>query len=210
MNPKLSSLLKIIGSFAEYYGKNLSENQIAMYVEDLQSVSPEALDTAVKQYRRNPKNVFFPLPAQLLEIISAQDGRPGVDEAWAMVPRDERDSVVWTEEIAIAWGVALPLLAENNRAAAHMAFREKYTKLVAEARANGSRPKWTLSPGWDTSGRLSAVETAVSAGRITAERACLILPDYADKRGGQVRHLEFNSLLKQIADRSFAQNKFNG
>ena len=55
---------------AEYYDKKLSENQLEMFVDDLSEITFEELQFAIKKYRKDPANVFFPLPAKLLAIIT--------------------------------------------------------------------------------------------------------------------------------------------
>ena len=61
--------VKIVFALGEYYGKQLTENQLEMYSEDLMNLTPEELVFAIKAYRQNPDNKFFPLPGQLIGII---------------------------------------------------------------------------------------------------------------------------------------------
>lgn len=60
-----AAISQIITGLAEYYDKQLSVTQLAMYVEDLLDVEPSKLLAAVREYRRDGRNVFFPLPAKL-------------------------------------------------------------------------------------------------------------------------------------------------
>lgn len=69
---KLSEVIVITAS---YYGKVISEQLLKMYLEDLSDLSDDEAIAAYRQYRKNPKNRFFPLPAQILEIA-----RPEVSE----------------------------------------------------------------------------------------------------------------------------------
>lgn len=55
---------------AEYYDKTLSENQLSMFVEDLSELDIEQLQFAVKKYRQDPANLFFPLPAKLIALVT--------------------------------------------------------------------------------------------------------------------------------------------
>lgn len=66
---KRAEIAKIIVALAEYYSRTLSTNQIAMYVEDLIDLEPQQLVDAVKKYRLDPKNEFFPLPVKLKAMI---------------------------------------------------------------------------------------------------------------------------------------------
>jgi len=75
----LDNYKKIIIGLGEYYSKPLSDLQIKMYAQDLSSLPEDQLLEAVRRYRTNPKNVFFPLPAQLIETINPQPDK--LDEA---------------------------------------------------------------------------------------------------------------------------------
>jgi hypothetical protein len=54
---------------AEYYDKTLSANQLEMFVEDLIELDFNDLKEAIKKYRQDPANVFFPLPAKLIALV---------------------------------------------------------------------------------------------------------------------------------------------
>lgn len=114
---------------------------------------------------------FVPVPADILaqiESAAADDGRPGVEEAWAMAFRatDEAATIVWTDEMSEAFGVARPLLLAGDEVAARMAFKESYQRLVDEARAERVQVKWSATLGHDTTGRNAALLPHVQAGRI--------------------------------------------
>jgi hypothetical protein len=112
--------------------------------------------------------------SDVLERID--DGRPGPQEAWAMIPQDEHGSVVWTDEMAQAFGVASPLISAGQTIAARQAFIESYESLVTAARRRKLPPQWTPSLGMDPSRREGALEAAVAKGRIGAERALKLVP----------------------------------
>lgn len=57
---------------AEYYQKSLTENQLCMYAEDLSRFEAEEIKLAMYEYRNDPKNRFFPIPAQLIEILEPE------------------------------------------------------------------------------------------------------------------------------------------
>lgn len=57
---------------ASYYGRTLSPQVLAMYVEDLEDFPPADVIAAYKAWRRNPKNTQFPLPAQIRGIIQPE------------------------------------------------------------------------------------------------------------------------------------------
>jgi hypothetical protein len=115
---------------------------------------------------------FVPVPADLiaqLQGAAADDGRPGPEEAWAIALRsqDEAETVVWTEEIAQAMGIARPVLDAGDEVGARMAFREAYSRIVQAARHEGHTPGWMASLGFDTERRQVALETAAASGRLS-------------------------------------------
>jgi hypothetical protein len=103
------------------------------------------------------------------------DGRPGPEEAWAMLPRNEDVSVVWTGEMAHAFGIAAPLMDESH-VQARLAFIEAYKTAVSKARDAARPPQWFASLGRDKFGREAAVQEAVAKGRISQAHANTLLP----------------------------------
>lgn len=61
-----------IAGLAQYYGRKLEERVLGMMVDDLADLPLEPVLDAFKNYRRNPKNRFFPLPAQIREIVAPE------------------------------------------------------------------------------------------------------------------------------------------
>jgi hypothetical protein len=55
---------------ASYYNRQLSEQVLEMYIEDLADLDPTAVIAAYRAYRRNPKNLVFPLPAQIRALVA--------------------------------------------------------------------------------------------------------------------------------------------
>lgn len=114
---------------------------------------------------------FVPVPADILAQIAgaaADDGRPGPEEAWALVmaAQDEARTVVWTAEIADAAGIARPVLAAGDEVGARMAFKEAYVRLVEDAHTQRRPTAWSVSEGHDPQGRATAIRDAVEAGRL--------------------------------------------
>ena len=113
----------------------------------------------------------LPIPADIVAQIKAaveNDGRPGKDEAWAscVAGFDESQTIVWTDEMAAAWGVCLPLIMAGDNIAARMAFIEAYASEVNQARARGLQVKWSASLGKDPDRRRDAISQAVNAGKL--------------------------------------------
>lgn len=124
------------------------------------------------------KGADFILPTHIVGAIEANepDGRIGAEEAWAMYPHDEASSAVITNEMAEAMHIAQPLLSEGDRIAARMAFKEAYTRIVAQNKLNGVAPKWFASLGHSKEGRELAIKDAVAKGRLTQDHATSLLP----------------------------------
>ena len=128
----------------------------------------------------------FTLEAVLSRI---DDGRPGAEEAWAMIPKDERGSVVWTTEMREAWAVAHPLLDIGDLIAARMAFKEKYPMLVQRSRDARQPVQWEISLGHDLIGRELVLLDAAEKGRISPQNVRSLLPYHRDNEGLNARLL---------------------
>jgi hypothetical protein len=116
-----------------------------------------------------------------------------------MAPRDEYQTVVWTDEMAEAWGAARPLLA-SDEIAARMTFREVYTKLVIAARREHRPPRWWPSLGHDVLGRDGPLREAVAKKRLTAAHVQKLLPAPAQTEGKRaLMATSVSSLLPRIA-----------
>lgn len=114
---------------------------------------------------------WVPTPAHIIgqiERLTADDGRPGAEEAWAVALQcqDEAATIVWTDEIAEAWGVARHVLAVGDEVGARMAFRECYAKAVERARSARAPVAWSASIGHDPMRRAEVIAQAVSDGRL--------------------------------------------
>lgn len=178
-----SRVLEAVAVTAELCGRTFSPAAAAVFVGDLSGFSDEIVVNALARCRREVRGVLT-----VADVISRiDDGRPGPEEAWAMLPRDEETTVVWTEEMVQAWAIARPMLEAGEDIPARMAFKEAYVKSVAEARNRKVATRWQVSLGHDTSGRTEPIRRAVELGRISAEHAKPLLP--APKGGGSIIHL---------------------
>lgn len=174
-------LIQALAATSELCGAKLSDVAARMMVEDLSAYDEKDVITALSQVRKSGKR--FSLGA-IIEEITHKDGRPGSEEAWAMIPSDEQSSVIWTQEMAQAYGVAAPLIYEGDKIGARMAFKEAYAKLVESARDKGESPKWSPSMGTDPSGRQMAMIDAVRSGRMSIDHAMVLLESYPDLQQG--------------------------
>lgn len=153
-------------------GQEISDVGLAVVVADLKAYQLPAVVQALARCRGELRRIAL---SDILDRIPG--GHPGPEEAWAMVARclnDERVTVVWTDEMAAAFGVALNL--QDDEVAARMAFKEAYARLVAEARSAGKPVRWTPSLGWDHGARAGVLEEAVRLGRLSAEHVAGLLP----------------------------------
>lgn len=186
-----AELIQAVAATAELCGTTMSQPAAELLVADLSSFDERAVLVALSKCRREVKGRLT-----VAEILSRiDDGRPGVEEAWAMLPRDEDSTTVWTAEMAEAWGLVREMIAEGETVAARMAFKEAYQRLVNASREARQPAKWSVSLGHDVNGRKGALLMAVAQKRITAEYACALLPNFAgeqempllaDKTGGVI------------------------
>lgn len=168
-------LVQAISLTSEVCGLPLSSAAAQMLARDLAGFNEKAVLDALARCRLELQG---PLKTSDI-IVRIEDGRPDVDEAWAMMPRAESSSVVWTDEMAQAWGVASPLLQAGDVGAAHAAFKESYTRAVLRARIHRQPAHWTPSLGSDVAGRERVLLDAVKKKRLSAEHAERLLPDNA-------------------------------
>lgn len=174
-----SEILKAVAVTAELTGTEITEIAAKVFATDLAEYPKAAVMAALTRCRRELKGRLT--LADVLNRIAEMDGRPSADEAWAMCPMSEATTVVWTDEMAQAWGVALPML-DDDPTAARMAFRKAYEKAVDVARQNNVPAKWCASLGFDRSARESAIRQAVDLGRLSVGQAAKLLPDMSVSR----------------------------
>jgi hypothetical protein len=165
---------------AEVCGATFSEVAAELIVLDLERYADELLMMALARCRRELKHRLT--LADIIERID--DGRPGAEEAWALIgSANEQATLVATEEAWQAHAVVSlrkhprePSLLESDPIAARKAFLECYARLVAVARAQGAPPKWRASLGRDQAARLPALRLAVERGQMDPASAAALLP----------------------------------
>lgn len=160
-------LIKAVAVTAELCGRTFTPEAATVFVSDLSAYPEAAVMHALSRCRKEVRGV---LTTQ--DVISRiDDGRPGVEQAWAMIPTDENGSVVWTTEMAEAYGLCAGILGAGDRIGARMAFKEAYSKLVSQARDQAKPAQWVPSLGADLEGRRRVLTEAVSAGLIAHDVA---------------------------------------
>lgn len=165
-------LLEAIAVCAELTGTQLSDGAAKVFAADLARYPEQQVMGALSRCRRELKGRLT-----LADVISRlDDGRPGVEEAWGMVPRDEQVTVVWTEEMALAMSAAHNLMDDGDMIGARMAFKEKYTKLCQMSRDEGKPVVWSASIGYDAHGREGVLIEAYKKGRLSKPQVQVLLP----------------------------------
>lgn len=178
----LDGFTEVLGAVLDLYGKTISSTSAQIWWEALRPYDLPSVRKALSRHVQDPeRGQFAPKPADVIRFLTSGlpvDSRPGADEAWAVAitSGDESATVVWTEEIAQAFGIARPILDAGDKVGARMAFREAYERLVLVARDRGSPCVWSVSLGSDAQGRAAAIAAAVDAGRLSVEKARAYLP----------------------------------
>lgn len=158
---------------AEIFGESMSETRLRGYFAALEPWRIGTVEDMVRAAVRACR--FFPKPAELIDLAPVTDGHLGPEEAWALVAGLTEDgTVVWTDEIASAYGIAVHVLPD--RVGARMAFLAAYGRMLAESRRCGSKARWWASLGDDAMGRAAPVEDAVLAGRLSPVQVRAMLP----------------------------------
>lgn len=158
--------LEAITGCAAVYRIELKAPQLAIYWEILKDFELQDVIEAITKHLKSSK--FFPAPAELLEYIPAafSSKHIGADEAWAIVVEsfDEESTVVTTQQIAEARGIALHIYQSGDEVGARVAFRDAYNRIVKTA----PEPSWFVSEGFDKARKADAVAMAVQLGRLPA------------------------------------------
>lgn len=149
----ITELKKLIVQLAAYYEKDLSDEQIVLYANDLASLLSfdEAL-TAAAAYRRDPENTFFPRPISKL-VKYARPERPDSDAALEVAAsiikcvkrhgypngteaRAEMGEVGWAVVQAFGgWATICEIMNDKNIPTYTAQFRELAKAKIADARA---------------------------------------------------------------------------
>lgn len=184
---KEQDLIKLIGVTAELTGQVFSEMAIEVMLEDLQNYSPDELKQAFTAIRKQGLKLTI---GNVVKNIP--DGRPGVEEAWSMIPRGESETTVWTREMREAYGVAAPLLHSGDQIGARMAFKEKYESLLTQAKTNSEPIQWHASLGFDQKTREETLIRAMEQGKLPPATVRAYLPTPSDLALKQIEAMENN------------------
>jgi hypothetical protein len=170
------TLFQALGATAEVMGTEIKPAALMLMVDDLADHPLDSVLAALKRCRREVSGRLT--LAVIIDRINAADGFPGADEAWAIMSRPEGDTIVMTEQMGEAMQPARPLLADGDKIGARMAFKDAYTRIVADAREKRIKPKWFASLGHNKEGRAEPIAEAVRTGKLSLEHSLgLLSPD---------------------------------
>lgn len=187
-----NSVMAELSAMAEIYGRNISETAALLILNELSDYKREEISMALSRCRKELNR--FPTVVDIIERID--DGRPGVEQAWAMIPKSEDDAVCWTSEMADAY-CEVRVLHQIDQVAARQAFKEIYPKLVREARDKRQPVKWVVSQGLDKSHTNSVLQIAYDSGKISFEEAKALDHNFGD---ANTKQIGFNSEVKKLID----------
>lgn len=191
--------INMVTATLELYGRRYTMPETyELWFESMRQFDYGAIRGAMQEHALGGKGQA-PVPADIIRILQSRDGHPGVEEAWSIVSKtlsDESVTVFWTGPMQRAFGVALELA--DDPVAARMAFREVYTRELADTRERGVPVEWQISPGTDKGMRAAAVQEALRLGRIHPDYAQLLLPPPKD-RGEPIGGLLVKSMDEQQA-----------
>lgn len=199
--PEFSTLLDDAYSFQT---NKLSANAKAVFFRAMAPYSLPAIRAAINAHLLDPKVGKFAIqPADViaqLQGMAGNDGRPGAEEAWAIAlsSQDEAATVVWTQEIAEAFGICSTVLQAGDEVGARMAFKEAYQRLVAGARSNGQLAQWSASLGWDIERRTEVLTKAATGGLLPAPTVAALLPPPEPKATDDSHAKEQLARIKQM------------
>lgn len=172
---------------------SVSPELVQAWVRALPDVRIDFVARALHYHARDAAYPHPPTPADVLVIIRERTDSawPSSDEAWSVASKamDEAETVVWTTEMAEAWGIAQPIMMTGDQSGARLAFRDAYRRLVRRAEELGKQPRAWVSLGHDAQGREHAIEQARAKGLLTHDQAKAYLPDPGAVSPGSVKRL---------------------
>ena len=188
-------LIKAVLVTVELMGGEISEDAARVFCDDLSEYPEEQVLPALARCRKECRGRLM-----LVDVVNRlEDGHPGPEEAWALCPKGEDDTIVWTNEIAAAHGVARHL--EGDKVAARMAFKEAYTRQLTDARANRVQAKWIVSLGHNKEERTAPLLEAFNKNRLSHDYVKRMLPNIDVKSGQPIAAISVDKLKQLSHDR---------
>lgn len=204
-NEDLPQFAALLADVLAGYGNPLPEKaEIGIWFKQLSPFPGSTIRKAFEAYRMERPD-FAPVPNGIAARCKLLDGRPDENEAWAVAitSQNEHETVVWTSEMAEAFGLARPLLSAGDEIGARMAFKDAYKRLVDDARASNKPAQWSVSAGWDASRRQIAVEKAIVAGLLAGPQPHLALPNESGLSAAEPEGLKrLKEALRELDDKN--------
>ncbi|MCP1313000.1 MULTISPECIES: hypothetical protein [unclassified Halomonas] len=169
-------VLELVYATAEVLGQEIRPGAAVLIADDLSGYPFGEIRRALARCRAELHGKLT--LAAIIDRLPSANAHLLPNEAWALALRstDEQDTVVWTAEIARAFGVARPVLAGGDKVGARMAFLAAYEREVETAKAEGRQPGWQASLGHDPQRREIVLNEAVTAGKLPAPNVAHLLP----------------------------------
>ena len=186
----------LLDEFA-FYGVPAIARQIEMWADELSDLNLFDVKAALLSLRKDPERTRPPLPAAIRDEIY---NYPAAEEAWAMCPKNEVESIVWTDEMSTAYAACRKLIATNDFVGARMTFKEVYEREVQKAKSEMRKPKWWPSFGEDKDSRSAALVEAVSKNRMDSAMALKYMPELALQEPGKPRLMLTTNLTQDDID----------
>jgi hypothetical protein len=199
-------LLEVFGAVCEATGAQFSATALDLMLEQLKPYPALAVARALKRCLRECRSRL--LLADILERID--DTRPGVEQAWASMAKDEADSCLATEEMLAAWGVAAPLYYAGDAVGARMAFKEVYERTLRAARADSKPARWILSAGFNAGAREAVAVDGMRRGLLAPPLALQYIAPEKQRQALLDAGIEAHPLLALPAENPAALAKLRG
>lgn len=169
-------LLEQLYATAEVLGSEIKPAAASLIVRDLRQHHRAEVEQALARCRSELTGRLT--LAAILERMPSANAFLSANEAWALAltGQDEMETVIWTNEVAAAMSVAGPVLALGDKVGARMAFIGAYEREVAQAKAEGRKPEWTVSLGHSPERRQTAIDEGIKKGLLEAPKVDHLLP----------------------------------
>ena len=198
----ISSLFEVKGKLFDAKGNTqLTPIVMKIWLGHVREYTADQVLDAVMKYTSKQFAKTLDI-ADFLTCLPGRMKRLSADEAWALAMQamNEDDTVVWTNEIARAWGVCREVMPD--KVAARMAFRDAYNRISDE----GGKPVIEVSRGTDSGLYKSRIESAVASGLLPPTHSAALMLE--NKSAGEVKKLPHGAVMSAIA-RIASNNKNN-
>lgn len=206
-------VLELVYATAEVLGQEMRPSAGMLIAEDLSGYPFDEIRRALARCRAELHGKLT--LAAIMERLPSANAHLLPNEAWARAlnSTDEQETVVWTPEIARAFGVAKTVLDGGDQVGARMAFLAAYEREVESAKAQGRQPEWQVSLGHDPQRREIVLNDAVSSGQLLAPQVAHLLPPPAKpvteegKRQRKQVVSQLRDLINQRGDKQAQQRR---